>query len=71
MALDGSILVETGNGMPYDVVGESDSVIRLSLILTVNDSFTPVHYRQLSAAISTWAPTSPALVDGRVFEVGK
>ncbi len=71
VARDGSILVATGNGRPYDLVGESDSVIRLSPTLTVNDSFTPANYRQLSAGDLDLGSTSPALVGGLVFEAGK
>ena len=68
---NGNILVATGNGMPYDVVGESDSVISLSPTLNVNGSFTPDNYRQLSGSDLDLGSTSPALVDGLIFQIGK
>jgi outer membrane protein assembly factor BamB len=71
VASDGSILVATGNGLPVDEIGGSDSVVRLSPALAVESSFTPVNYAQLSADDLDLDSTSPALVEGLVFQIGK
>ncbi len=71
LAPDGNILVATGNGTPTNVVGGSDSVVRLSPTLNVNSSFTPANYAQLSAGDVDLGSTAPALVSGLVFQVGK
>ena len=71
VAPDGTILVATGNGTPVGVVGDSDSVIRLTPGLTLKDSFTPADYAHLSDTDLDLGSTSPARVDGLVFEVGK
>jgi len=69
---DGSIYVATGNGVPVNVAEDSDSVVRLSTSLTLEGSFTPSNYAQLSADDLDLGSTSPALLPGGlVFEVGK
>jgi outer membrane protein assembly factor BamB len=69
---DNSLYVATGNGMPYDQVADSDSVLRLSPTLAVESLFTPSNYESLSANDQDLGSTAPALLgDGLVFEVGK
>ncbi|HEY2519899.1 MAG TPA: PQQ-binding-like beta-propeller repeat protein [Streptosporangiaceae bacterium] len=69
---DNSLYVATGNGMPYDQVADSDSVLRLSPTLAVQSRFTPSNFESLSAADQDLGSTAPALLPGgRVFEVGK
>jgi PQQ-like domain len=69
---DGSLYVATGNGMPYDQVADSDSVLRLSPSLAVQGIFTPSNYESLSANDQDLGSTAPALLpNGLVFEVGK
>jgi len=71
-ARDDSLYVATGNGMPYDQVDDSDSVLRLSPSLAVQAIFTPSNYESLSANDQDLGSTAPALLpDGLVFEVGK
>lgn len=68
----GSLLVATGNGTPVDAVDGSDSVVRLSASLGVEDSFTPSDFAALSAADKDLGSTSPALLaGGLVLQVGK
>ncbi len=71
VAPDGSILAATGNGTPIDVIGGSNSVVRLSPGLASLSSFTPADYARLSAGDLDLGSTSPALVEGLVFQVGK
>jgi hypothetical protein len=69
---DGSLFVATGNGMPYDQVDDSDSVLRLGPDLTVQGIFTPANYVALSSNDQDLGSTAPALLpDGLVFEIGK
>lgn len=69
---DNSLYVATGNGMPYDQVADSDSVLRLSPTLAVQSLFTPSNYESLSANDQDLGSTAPALLpNGQVFEVGK
>ena len=69
---DDSLYVATGNGMPYDQVDDSDSVLRLSPDLTVQDRFTPANFVSLSSGDQDLGSTAPALLpDGLVFQVGK
>ncbi|HEX4258454.1 MAG TPA: PQQ-binding-like beta-propeller repeat protein [Streptosporangiaceae bacterium] len=69
---DDSLYVATGNGMPYNQVADSDSVLRLSPALTVQSRFTPSNFEALSAGDQDLGSTAPALLPGgRVFEVGK
>jgi outer membrane protein assembly factor BamB len=71
-ASDGSIYVATGNGLPVDVAGQSDSVLRLSPSLEVQSTFTPASYVGLSATDADLGSTSPALLpNGLVFQIGK
>jgi outer membrane protein assembly factor BamB len=71
-AADGSIYVATGNGLPVDVAGQSDTVLRLSPSLEVQSTFTPADYVRLSATDADLGSTSPALLpDGLVFQIGK
>jgi outer membrane protein assembly factor BamB len=71
-ARDGSLYVATGNGMPYDQVDDSDSVLRLSPGLAVQDRFTPANFAALSAGDLDLGSTAPALLpDGLIFEIGK
>jgi PQQ-like domain len=67
-----SLYVATGNGMPYDQVDDSDSVLRLSPDLTVESLFTPANFVSLSSGDQDLGSTAPALLpDGLVFQVGK
>ena len=69
---DNSLYVATGNGMPYDQVDDSDSVLRLSPTLAVQSLFTPSNYESLSANDQDLGSTAPALLPGgQVFQVGK
>ena len=69
---DGSLYVATGNGMPYDQVDDSDSVLRLSPDLTVEGLFTPANFEALSADDQDLGSTAPALLPGNlIFQVGK
>jgi outer membrane protein assembly factor BamB len=69
---DGSLYVATGNGTPYNQVDDSDSVLRLSPDLQVEDRFTPANFESLSANDQDLGSTAPALLpDGLVFQVGK
>ena len=69
---DGSLYVATGNGMPYDRVDDSDSVLRLSPDLTVEGLFTPANFEALSADDQDLGSTAPALLPGNlIFQVGK
>jgi outer membrane protein assembly factor BamB len=69
---DGSLYVATGNGMPYDQVDDSDSVLRLSQDLTVESRFTPANFEALSADDQDLGSTAPALLPGDlIFQVGK
>ena len=69
---DGSLYVATGNGMPYDQVDDSDSVLRLSPGLAVQDRFTPANFAALSAGDLDLGSTAPALLpDGLIFQIGK
>jgi outer membrane protein assembly factor BamB len=68
----GSIYVTTGNGLPVDVAGQSDSVLRLSPSLAVQSTFTPANFASLSASDRDLGSTSPALLpNGLVFQIGK
>jgi outer membrane protein assembly factor BamB len=68
----GSIYVATGNGLPVDVAGQSDSVLRLSPSLAVQSTFTPANFARLSATDRDLGSTSPALLpNGLVFQIGK
>jgi outer membrane protein assembly factor BamB len=72
VASDGSIYVATGNGLPADVAGQSDSVLRLSPSLRVQSTFTPTNYASLAAADQDLGSTSPTLLPtGLVFQIGK
>ena len=69
---DGSLYLATGNGTPYDQVDDSDSVLRLSPGLTVQDRFTPADFVALSAGDLDLGSTAPALLpDGLIFQIGK
>jgi PQQ-like domain len=69
---DGSLYAATGNGMPYDQVDDSDSVLRLSPGLAVQDRFTPTNFAALSAHDLDLGSTAPALLpDGLIFQIGK
>jgi outer membrane protein assembly factor BamB len=69
---DNSLYVATGNGTPYDQVEDSDSVLRLSPDLQVEDRFTPANFESLSAGDQDLGSTAPALLpDGLIFQVGK
>jgi outer membrane protein assembly factor BamB len=69
---DGSLYVATGNGMPYAQVDDSDSVLRLSPGLAVQDRFTPASFAALSADDLDLGSTAPALLpDGLIFQIGK
>ncbi len=68
----GSLYVATGNGTPYDQIDDSDSVLRLSAGLAVQDRFTPANFVALSADDQDLGSTAPALLpDGLVFQIGK
>ncbi len=68
----GSLYVATGNGTPYNQVDDSDSVLRLSPGLAVQDRFTPANFAALSADDLDLGSTAPALLpDGLIFQIGK
>jgi outer membrane protein assembly factor BamB len=68
----GSLYVTTGNGMPFNQVDDSDSVLRLSEDLTVLGRFTPDNFKSLSANDQDLGSTAPALLPGGlIFQVGK
>ena len=68
----GSLYVATGNGMPFDQVADSDSVLRLSAGLHVQGRFTPANFVALSSQDQDLGSTAPALLPGGlVFQVGK
>jgi hypothetical protein len=67
-----TLYVATGNGMPFDQIDDSDSVIRLGPELGVRGIFTPTNWEPLSADDQDLGSTAPALLPGGlVFEVGK
>jgi outer membrane protein assembly factor BamB len=69
---DGMIYVATGNGMPYNQIDDSDSVLGLSPDLAVEGRFTPGNYEALSADDLDLGSTAPALLPGGlIFQVGK
>jgi outer membrane protein assembly factor BamB len=69
---DGSLYIATGNGIPYDQVDDSDSVLRLNPGLAVQDRFTPANFAALSASDQDLGSTAPALLpDGLIFQIGK
>ena len=58
--------------MPYNQVDDSDSVLRLSPGLAVQDRFTPANFAALSADDLDLGSTAPALLpDGLIFQIGK
>ena len=68
----GSLYVATGNGTPDDQIDDSDSVLRLSAGLAVQDRFTPANFVALSADDQDLGSTAPALLpDGLIFQIGK
>ncbi|HET9894782.1 MAG TPA: PQQ-binding-like beta-propeller repeat protein [Streptosporangiaceae bacterium] len=68
----GSLYVATGNGLPFNRVADSDSVLRLSPELRVLGSFTPAEFETLSTLDQDLGSTAPALLPGGlVFQVGK
>jgi outer membrane protein assembly factor BamB len=70
--LAGSLYVTTGNGTPFDQVDDSDSVLRLSQVLTVESRFTPSDFKYLSSNDQDLGSTAPALLPGDlIFQVGK
>lgn len=67
-----SVYVATGNGTPVNRVDDSDSVVRLApSTLKVLSTFTPSDFVTLSADDLDLGSTSPALVSGDVFQIGK
>src|SRR6202042_2301168 len=69
---DGSLYVATGNGMPFDQIDDSDSVLRLGPDLAVQDRFTPANFVALSSDDQDLGSTAPALLPGGlVFQIGK
>jgi polyvinyl alcohol dehydrogenase (cytochrome) len=69
---NGDLYVSTGNGLPADEIGSSDSVLRLSQGLKVLSRFTPSNFKSLSANDQDLSSTPPAqLPGGLVFQVGK
>ena len=68
----GDLYVSTGNGLPANKIGSSDSVLRLSQGLKVLSRFTPSNFKSLSANDQDLSSTAPAqLPGGLVFQVGK
>jgi outer membrane protein assembly factor BamB len=69
----GSVYVATGNGTPFNVIEDSDSVLRLSpKTLVVQSTFTPSDWLYLSSSDKDLDSTSPALLPGGlVLEIGK
>ena len=62
---DGSLYVATGNGMPYDQVDDSDSVLRLGPDLAVQDRFTPANFVALSSDDQDLGVDGPGAAAGR------
>jgi hypothetical protein len=72
VASDGSIYIATGNGLPDNEAGDSDSVIRLSRGLAAVDKFTVSDYVQANEGDQDLGSTAPALLPGGlVFQIGK
>ncbi len=68
----GSLFVATGNGTPYSVVDDSDSVLRLGADLDLLGRFTPSDFETLSADDEDLGSTSPAVLPGGLlFQAGK
>lgn len=69
---DGDLYVSTGNGLPANKIGYSDSVLRLGQRLSVLSRFTPSNFKSLSANDQDLSSTTPAqLPGGLIFQVGK
>lgn len=69
---NGDLYVSTGNGLPANVIGNSDSVLRLGQGLAVLSRFTPSNFKSLSTKDQDLSSTAPALLPhGLVFQVGK
>ncbi|HXS62402.1 MAG TPA: PQQ-binding-like beta-propeller repeat protein [Streptosporangiaceae bacterium] len=69
---DGALYVSTGNGLPANEIGNSDSVLRLGQGLSVLSRFTPSNFKSLSDNDQDLSSTAPALLPGGlVFQVGK
>jgi PQQ-like domain len=69
---NGDLYVSTGNGSPDNVIGNSDSVLRLGQRLSVLSRFTPSNFKSLSANDKDLSSTAPALLPGGlIFQIGK
>ena len=68
----GDIFVATGNGVPVDVPGDANSVIKLDPSLNVLARFTAPDYQHLSATDTDLGSVSPIITTGGdVLQVGK
>jgi outer membrane protein assembly factor BamB len=68
----GDLLVATGNGLPADVPGDANSVVRLDPSLRVIARFTAPDYKSLSQTDRDLGSVSPTIVaGGNVLQVGK
>jgi outer membrane protein assembly factor BamB len=68
----GDLLIATGNGLPANVPGDANSVIRLDPSLHVVARFTAPDYQSLSENDTDLGSVSPSIVaGGNVLQVGK
>lgn len=68
----GDIFVATGNGVPVDVPGDANSVIKLDPSLNVLGRFTAPDFQHLSATDTDLGSVSPIITTGGdVLQVGK
>lgn len=68
----GDLLVATGNGLPVNVPGDANSVIRLDPSLRVIARFTAPDFQHLSETDTDLGSISPVIVaGGNVLQVGK
>ena len=68
----GDLLVATGNGLPANVPGDANSVIRLDPSLRVLARFTAPDFQHLSETDTDLGSISPVLLPGgNVLQVGK
>ena len=69
---NGDLYVSTGNGSPPDnVIGNSDSVLRLGQRLSVLSRFTPSNFKSLSANDQDLSSTAPGVASRRAHLPGR
>lgn len=67
----GNLFVATGNGAPSTTFDQGDAVIELTPALSVVATFAPDNWQQLDQDDLDLGSTSPTLVGGQLFQVGK